>query len=262
MKKLILVTLIGTISILNFQASNAQTVAKGNINTWGLLLNRFYLSEKFTITNEFHERTGDLFKDQATFIFRPSVDYSLNDNIELSAGYSFVRSWPYAPYAQPIPRNEHNIWEQAFIKQKVGKVNLQHRFRFEHRFIEHIDPPTVPAKDYVINGFDYANRFRYRFILSLDLAYFNDGEQALFFNGFDELWINQSNNMMPTSFARNWIYTGLGYRFNPDFNIQLAHMHQYDKVGANNFISSSIIQLSVFKNFTLYSKPVHQMSIE
>lgn len=262
MRKLILVTLLGTISIFNFKTSVAQTVTRGNVNTWGLLLNRFYLSEKFTITNELHERTGDLFQDQATFIFRPSIDYSLNSNIELSVGYSFVRSSPYTPYALPLARNEHNIWEQAMVKQKVGKVNIQHRFRFEHRFIDHIDAPTTPGGEFTLNGSDYANRFRYRFILSFDLAQFKNGEQALFFNGFDELWINQSDNMMPAAFARNWIYTGLGYRFNPDFNIQLAHVHQYDKTGPTNFISSSIIQLSVFKNFKLYSTPIHQLEIE
>lgn len=260
MKKIILLVLLTTSTFTS--VSFAQTVTRGNANTWFLLLNRFYLTEKFTITNELHERTGDLFADQSTFIFRPSLDYALNEAVELSVGYSFVRSWPYSPYTQPIPRNEHNIWEQAFIKQRVGNVSIAHRFRIEHRFVDNIKAPTLPGEDYTTDGSVFSNRFRYRFILSFDIAKFKNGTQALFFNGFDELWINQSNNLLPSSYARNWIYTGLGYRFNKDFNIQLAHMHQYDKVGASNFVSSSIIQLSVFKNFTLYNPPIHQMIIE
>lgn len=247
MKRIIIIILI-CISMPSF----AQTVTKGDVNTWFLVVNRFHLSEKFTVTNEIHERTGSFLSDQGTVIVRPSVDYALNKNVELTAGYSFVRSWPYTPYKQPIARNEHNIWEQAFLKQKVGNVSIQHRFRFEQRFIQHIDAPTNPSETFKLNGTDYANRFRYRFILSFDILKTNKGKNSIFFNGFDELWINQSNNFMPSSFARNWIYTGLGYKFNKDFNIQLAHMHQYDAAGANNFISSSIIQLSVFKNFTLY----------
>lgn len=234
--------------------SSAQTVNGGNVNTWFLLLNRFYLSDKFTLTNEVHERTGDILSDQATFILRPSVDYALNDNVELSVGYSFVRSWPYAPYSQLIPRNEHNIWEQVMLKSTSGRVSIQHRFRFEHRFVDNIVvryPNINPLAE--IDGTTYSNRFRYRLIVSFDLARF-ENNQSLFFNGFDELWINQANNMMPTSFARNWIYTGLGYKFNKDFNIQLGHMRQQDKTGNNNYISSSIIQLSLFKNFTLYKK--------
>ena len=252
MKQLILITT--GLLIFSNTSTFAQTVIKGNVNTWFLLLNRFYLSDKFTLTNEVHERTGDILSDQATFILRPSIDYALNDNVELSVGYSFVRSWPYAPYSQPIPRNEHNIWEQVMLKSTTGRVSIQHRFRFEHRFVDNIVvlfPNVNPHAG--IDGTTYSNRFRYRLIVSFDLVRF-ENNQSLFFNGFDELWINQANNMMPTSFARNWIYTGLGYKFNNDFNIQLGHMRQQDKTGNNNYISSSIIQLSLFKNFALYKK--------
>jgi len=235
--------------------TNAQTVTKGDVNTWFLLLNRFSLSDKFAITNEIHERTGSFMSNQGSFILRPSIDYALNDNVELSAGYSYVRSWPYAPYTQPIARNEHNIWEQAMLKSNVGKVTIQHRFRFEHRWVDNIKSVnSATGPDYYIEGSTFSNRFRYRFILGFDLLKINNGKNTIFFNSFDELWINQSDNLMPNSFARNWIYTGLGYKFSPDFNIQLGHMHQYDVAGANSFISSSIIQLSVFKNFALYDK--------
>lgn len=249
MKKLLLAL---TTLILLTQNLYAQNITNGNVNSWFLLLNRFYLSDNWTVTNELHERTGSFLEDQATFIFRPSLDYSLNDNTEFSVGYSYVRSWPYQPYSLPIPINESNIWEQVLLKFKTGNVDIQNRIRFEHRFIDKIvvrNPTTAPVYD--IGSTTFSNRFRFRFVVAFDLLQLPNGH-SIFFNGFDEAWINQSDNLMPTSFARNWIYTGLGYKFNKDFNIQLAHMHQYDKVGANDYISSSIIQLSLFKNFRLY----------
>lgn len=231
----------------------AQSVAQGNTNTWFLLMTRFNLSEKVGITNEIHERTGDFLNDQATFILRPSVDYVLNNNIELSAGYSFVRSAPHMPYSQPISRNEHNVWEQVLLKFKTAGVSVQNRIRMEHRFIDDIvvrNEATNPTYD--IGGSSFRNRFRFRFIVSFDLFKLNHGKQSIFINCFDEAFINQSDNLMPNNFDRNWFYTGIGYKFNKDFNIQLAHMHQYDKVGNNTFISSSIIQLSVLKFFNMY----------
>jgi hypothetical protein len=231
----------------------ANNTTEGNLNTWSLLLNRFYLSDKFTFTNEIHERSGAFLKDQGTFIVRPSIDYALNKDIELSIGYSFVHSTPYEPYTQAISRNEHNIWEQAMLKSKVGNVTVQHRFRFEHRFVQTIKKENL-TEDYYLDGYTYSNRFRYRLIVMFDILKLNDKKHSIFFHGFDELWINQADNMMPTSYARNWIYTGLGYKFNRDFNIQLGHMRQQDKINDNTFISSSIIQLSVFKNFTLYNR--------
>lgn len=233
----------------------AQTVARGNTNTWFLLMNRFYLSDKFTISNELHERTGDIFSDQATFIERPSIDYALNDNTEFSVGYSYVRSSPYEPYWQPIATNEHNIWEQALLKFTTGKVLIQNRIRFEHRFTDNVVsryPNTNPK--FEKDGTNFSNRFRFRFNLSFDLVKVNKGKNTIFINAFDELWINQNDNLTPNNFGRNWIYTGIGYKFDKDFNIQLAHLHQYDRVGNNTFISSSVIQLSVFKNFALYNK--------
>lgn len=251
MKKtlLILATLVASINTPSF----AQTVTYGNTNTWFLLMNRFYLSDKFTISNELHERSGSFLDDQATFIFRPSVDYSLNSNTEFSVGYSYVRSTPYAPYTLRLPINEHNIWEQVLLKFNAGKVQMMNRIRFEHRFVDKIDSVTAAGGyDYYPNGSKFANRFRFRFNLSFDVAKVNKGKHSIFINAFDEIWINQSNNLMPTNMGRNWIYTGLGYKFNKDFNIQLAHLHQYDRVGNNSYVSSSIIQLSLFKNFKLY----------
>lgn len=230
---------------------SAQSVANGNLNSWFLVVNRLHLSDKFAITNELHERTGSFLKDEATIIIRPSIDYTLNENVDLSAGYSFVRSWPYAPYSQPIARNEHNVWEQVMLKFKTGKVHILNRIRFEHRFIQNINYHT-PSGDYILNGTSFANRFRFRFNLSFDLFKVNKGKNTIFVNAFDEIWLNQANNLMPRSFARNWLYTGLGYKFNNTFNVQLAHMHQYDKTGQSSYISSSIIQLSLFKSFSLH----------
>lgn len=236
---------------------HAQTVSHGNLNTWFLSSDRVNFSEKWGANLEVHDRMGSFLSDEGILIIRPSVDYYLNKQVELSGGYSFIRTWPYAPYNQPLPRNESNVWEQAILKSTIGKVHISHRFRFEQRFIDKINSVnSIKGKDYYIYGTTFSNRFRYRFIISFDLVKTNKGKSAIFFQGFDELFINQSNNMLPKAFTRNWLYTGLGYRFNKQFNIQLAHMHQYDKTGTNNFVSSSIIQLSVFKTFSLYgNKP-------
>lgn len=255
MKFIIKTVLVSTILLFSINSINAQVVTKGNTNSWFLLLNRFNLSEKFAVTNELHERTGSFLSDQATFIFRPSIDYSLNKNTEFSIGYSYVRSWPYTPYSLKTPINEHNIWEQALLKFTSGKVQMLNRIRFEHRFIDKVvSRPVAGGMEYYTDGTNFTNRFRFRFNLSFDIVKINNGKNAIFVNAFDELWINQSDNLMPTSFGRNWIYTGLGYKFNSNFNIQLAHMHQYDKVGNNNFVSSSIIQLTVFKGFNFYKQ--------
>lgn len=241
------ITLI-TLTILLFAGyARAQDIQEGNLNSWFLLLNRVQLTPKFSITNEFHERTGSFLHDQGQLLVRPSIDYQLNESIEFSVGYSFIRVWPYAPYNPPVIRNENNVWEQVTLKNDVGNVHFHHRLRQENRWMNRVVTENGMT---TIQGNDYGNRFRYRLGLTFDLVKFSNVDQALFFSGFNEFWFTQDAQLRPVDFARNWLYLGLGYRFDPTSNIQLGYMNQYDKV-ASGFISSPIVQLTLSKSFSL-----------
>lgn len=242
MKKLAII-MTALFSIALCRAEDA--VADGNTNLWFLMINRFTLSDKFTITNEFHERTGNLFSEQGQLLLRPSIDYHIDKDAELSVGYSFIRVWPYAPYTAQLIKNEHNIWEQALLKFSIGDVHFQNRFRQENRWAE-----QVATTDGVqtISGTEYFNRFRYRLTMSFDLWKSQASENAIFFNAFDELWFAQEKNLLPRDFARNWLYLGLGYRLDKNTNFQLGYLHQYDKTGPAQFISTPVIQGTIFKN--------------
>lgn len=234
---------VGVFLVFSLQA---KSVNYGNTNTWGLLVNSFRFNSKWGLTNELHYRTGDFLNDKAKFIYRPSVVYHANKNIELSVGYSYLRHWSYEPYTRLMPSNEHNVWTQVLQKWRVGKVKFQNRFRQENRFI---DTVNIVNGEPEIGGVKYANRFRYRLTATFDIVELKSADRSIFLNIFDEIWINQGDNFMPTDFARNWFYVGLGYKFSNDFNMQLATMNQYDARGNNNFISSTILQLTVFKGF-------------
>lgn len=229
--------------------AKAQKVINGNTNTWHLLLNRLTLSDKWSITNEVHYRYGDVYKDKGQLLVRPSLDYHLDKNIELNVGYSYIHVWPYEPYNHPLRLTEHNIWTQALLTWKTGKVKFQNRFRQEHRFTDNVVQNV--NGEFEKEGTNYTNRFRYRFTASLDVIKLKKREHSIFFNGFDEIWINQSDNLVPLSFARNWLYLGLGYKVDDHTNFQIGYMNQYDYKSDNNYISSPIIQVTVFKGFKL-----------
>lgn len=224
----------------------AQEVVKGQTNSWFSLLNRLELNDKWSVSNELHERTGAFLHNQGQFLVRPSIDYHLNKQVEFSLGYTYIHSNPYNPYSLPIERNENNIWEQVLLKNTIGKVKLLHRFRQEHRWVNHIEETNG---NYALNGNDFLTRFRYRFITTFDIHKFQKPEHKLFAVAWDEIWISQSDNLAPKDFNRNWLYLGVGYTFNPTTNVQAGLIEQYDKVGANNFISSPIAQFTLVKNF-------------
>jgi hypothetical protein len=233
------------------KTSKSQTVTDGYTNSWFTLLNRSQLNKKWSVSNEFHERTGKFLETQGQFLFRPSIDYHLNNQVEFTLGYTFIHLSPYKPYATPIPKNENNLWEQITLKNSIGKVRFLHRFRQENRWINHIGSYNGEFK---VNGNDYSNRFRYRFVLNADLFKLKESKQSVFIAAWDEIWFLQNNHLTPTDFNRNWVYLGVGYAFNPTSNIQVGYMHQYDKIGTNSFISTPILQMTLVKNFNFFKE--------
>lgn len=230
--------------------SNSQeNIIHDDTNTWFTMLNRLNINEKWSVSNEFHERLGAFLNEQATFIFRPSVDYHFNPNLEVSFGYSYLLNDPNDPYPTPKSEvHENNIWTQALLKNDIGKVHIQHRFRQENRWYDNIklnqDGTTTDL------GTKYSNRFRYRFVVNTDLVQFKNNH-ALFILAFDEIWLPQTDKLLPKNLSRNWLYGGLGYRFNKKTNLQVGFMNQFDNIGGINYVSTGIIQTTFVKNFDL-----------
>jgi len=231
-------------------AAQSQEVTKGDLNSWLLQYTRLVLNSKWTVTNEIHYRTGEFLSNPGLLLIRPSVDYHVNKEVEFSVGYTYVHADPFEPYSLPIPADEHNIWWQAWVKNRIGKVELQHRFREEHRWQDNVEQTDEGA--YKKNGTHFNNRFRYRFVIDFNLFEFRNN-QSLFCLLFDEVWLSQNSKLLFTDLNRNWLYAGLGFKFNSKSNIQLGFNYQSDKVASGEFINSPVIQLSYFHNFHLKS---------
>jgi hypothetical protein len=185
-----------------------ETIKHDETNTWFTLLNGLHLNKNWSLANEFHERTGAFLDQQATFILRPSVEYHVNDNIILSVGYSHLNNSPNNPNPNPkIAVTENNVWEQVLIKNKINKTIIQHRFRQENRWFDTVDLNLDNA--YVKTGTDFGNRFRYRITVTTPIKALTNGKE-IFFNGFDEAWVTQTDNLVPKAFSRNWLYIWFG----------------------------------------------------
>jgi hypothetical protein len=251
MKKLLKYIAVIALTFFYFQNVSAQNenVLHDDTNTWFTVLNRLSINSKWSISNELHERTGAFLSEQGTFLWRPSVDYHLNENVEFSIGYSYLNNKPNDPNPNPkIGVVENNMWEQVLLKTKIGKVNFQHRLRQEHRWFDTVGQNL--GGGYFKTGTDFANRFRYRLTVNTPIKTFKNN-QAIFFQAFDEIWLPQTDGLTPKSLSRNWMYLGVGYKFNAKTNLQLGYMNQWDAIGNNTYISTPILQTTFVRNFDL-----------
>jgi len=246
MRKYILIALVAVLQTSTF----AQTTFNSPTNTWFTLLNEVKFAKKWSVSFETHERLGSFFKDQGQFLFRPSVDFHLRPEVVFSLGYTFIDVQPYAPYNQPLAKQENNMWEQVLVKYNVGKFSFQNRLREENRWSQRV---VYQDSAYRIDGTTYANRLRFRWTMKRDIVNFKN-DHALFFQAFDEVWIGQNKNLVPVSFARNWLYMGLGFAFNKKMNIQVGYMDQVDNIGNNTTIHAPIVQTTFVWNFDLSKK--------
>jgi hypothetical protein len=239
------------LAMLLVRLVGAQTVVAPT-NTWFTMLNEIKFAKKWSVSLETHERLGGIFKDQGQFLFRPSVDFHMKPEVIFSLGYTYINVQPYAPYANPVTRLEHNMWEQVLVKYNVGKFSFQNRLREENRWVDKVVFDATDSS-YRVDGTTYANRLRFRWVVKREIAHFKN-DRSFFFQGFDEIWINQNKNLMPSSFTRNWLFMGLGFAFSKDMNIQLGYMDQVDALGSNSFIRAPIIQTTFVWNKDLSKK--------
>lgn len=136
-----------------------------------------------------------------------------------------VNSFAYGD--QPIAHEttEHRIWEQVILKNKVGRVEIQHRYRLEQRFIEN----WLKNSDntFQLDGFVFRQRVRYRFLATIPLSRKYLDNNTLFLSVYDEPFLGFGEGIGKNILDQNRLYIALGWRFTKDFNVQLGYLNQY-----------------------------------
>ena len=238
MKKIILSLCFGVLMAVSGSPAKAQVpIVHGNANVWFLLLNHYRFAPRWKLGNEIHLRRDAWLRDQQQWIIRPYIDFKLHNKVHLTAGYSYLNTAPYGDYPLSTNQPEHNVWEQVVIKNKIGKNSIAHRYRMEHRFRGQLTENT--SGEPIVDGYAFSNRFRYRFIYKRDL---ND---KFFIHAFDEIWFNFNDKFQLTSFDRNWIYAGLGWKFVPGGNMQIAYLHQWGRNTVNRYERHHSLQFTL-----------------
>ena len=213
------------------------TQVEHNFNTWWSNNNKYHLSNKWYFSSELHIRRTKGLQKWQQFLFRPAVNYALNKTIVATIGYTFIQSYPYGEHPTSTIIPEHNSWEQITLKHRMNKIKFSHRFRFEQRFIG-VDEQNNEN----LNHFKYVQRVRYRFTSQFPLM----KKGKLFGKCFDEIWINQANNLMPLSLNQNWLYLGVGYKISSKVNVECGVMDQViRKNNVDHYESNPTLQFSV-----------------
>jgi hypothetical protein len=205
--------------------SHAQKSIATHTNAWAMYVGTHKLSDKFSLMTEYQWRRADGFKSWQQSLLRFGLEYNINPNVSVMAGYALVKTFPYGD--QPIIHefDENRIFEQLNLKNKFGNVEVQHRYRLEQRFMEQY------ANDASNNTIQvdpvFRQRLRYRAMAMIPLSRKEMSDKTLFLNVNNEVFLGFGSGIGKNIMDQNRFIAALGWRFSKDFNVQLGYLNQF-----------------------------------
>ncbi len=178
-----------------------------NFGNWLIYIGNKKLNSKWNIHNEVQYRNYNAVGDLEQLLLRTGVGYTFNEKKNnLLLGYGYILSENYAGNTDnKVSVNEHRIFQQFTSKQSIGIVNLNHRYRFEQRFVED----------------DFKLRFRY--FLSFNVPLSKKESNKFYLSAYNEIFLNTESAV----FDRNRIYGGLGFKINKNIKLEAGYMNQF-----------------------------------
>ncbi|MBT1705975.1 DUF2490 domain-containing protein [Chryseosolibacter indicus] len=187
------------------------------------------LTNKLKLFGDLQLRSADEAKYLETLLVRPGLTYVVNDNEELTVGYTLFANWEMEE-DKKVYEPEHRIWEQYQVEMKLGSNTLSNRIRLEQRF---------PGQS------QFSQRLRYYIKLKIPVfesRYFTAIQNEIFLNVQNKEVIN--NHL----YDQNRLYGGIGYEFTKEIDLELGYMFRYQIEKESNVVSH-ILQLTISTNF-------------
>jgi hypothetical protein len=137
---------------------------------------------------------------------RTGLNYHFSNKAFATAGYAYIPSFIFESEQRAPESKEHRIWQQFILKNNIGRVFFEHRYRLEQRWVNS----------------DFRSRFRYRLMLMLPIGKPKIEQGSFFIGLYDEIFVNSKN----VFFDRNRLYGALGYQINSNTSVQTGMLHQ------------------------------------
>ncbi|ULQ54830.1 DUF2490 domain-containing protein [Flavihumibacter fluvii] len=200
-------------------------VTDWNTISWFQLGAEIEFNKKWGLHIDINSRYVDFVNDNMQKLFRTGVNFKASEKILVRAGFVFAMNSPYGDYtvnAYGKPFNERRLFEMVSISDKIGTINIEHRFVLEQRWGEKYSKPEIEEPDET----SYQNRIRYRIRLQKPFLKNNHKGNYPYLLFYDEIMISFGNEVNANIFDQNRIAFLLGYRFNQFVRLEAGYLNQ------------------------------------
>ncbi|RYD99800.1 MAG: DUF2490 domain-containing protein [Sphingobacteriales bacterium] len=173
--------------------------------------------------NELQYRNFNAVGDLEQLLLRTGIGYNLTPgNNNILFGYGFIHGRPYlkAGFDERITVNEHRLFQQFITRQSISRVNVQHRYRFEQRFLPD----------------NFKLRFRYLLGLTVPVNKAKMDAKAFYVSAYNEIFIHTDGNL----FDRNRSFAGVGYVIKKELRFDVGFMRQMLAQDSRNQVMISL----------------------
>lgn len=177
--------------------------------------NAQFENSNWGVQGDYQFRNWNVLGDLEQLLLRTGITYTPdNANVLLTAGYANITTGAFGDSDATF--GEHRIYQEALVPQKLGdRIYLNHRFRYEQRWVDEQDLRT---------------RFRYNLFINVPLNQKDLGKGALYTAFYNEIFINGEraigSGRTVGYFDRNRTYLAMGYSVSNLLRVQLGWMRQ------------------------------------
>ena len=196
--------------------ARASDVDEDQLGAWYMYFWSTQLKEsRFGFQGDFQFRNWDLLGDLEQLLIRGGLTFApIALDVKFTLGYAFVLSGEFGDSNDTS--TENRIYQEALLPQKLGsRTYINHRFRFEQRWVE---------------DQDFRTRFRYNLMANIALNRKELIKGTYYYSFYNEIFINGERDVGDDEeveyFDRNRIYNAIGYCLTDKLRFQGGYMHQ------------------------------------
>ena len=193
-----------------------------------------FKESRFGFQGDVQFRNWNLIGDLEQLLFRGGLTYDPKAiPIKLTLGYAYVLNGEFGRSSSNTSI-ENRIYQETAIPQKPGgRFHLNHRFRFEQRWVEKQN---------------FRTRFRYGLFINVALNGTELIKGTYYYAFYNELFINGEQDIGDGQevalFDRNRLYNAIGYCITNELRFQGGYMYQI-----TDGVNKGQIQLGLHHSF-------------
>ena len=177
------------------------------VGSWYAYHGYFDLSPKFELFGETQLRTANIITDLENFVLRSFINYNLYNNVQFGISQEYHDTKSYSDQSNNnVDTQEYRIALQAILHQKIKRISISHRYRYEFRFLDQSGN----------------QRIRYHLQFSMPLAKKDAPKKLWSATLANEILINTKPEV---NISENRLYGMIGYQFTKTTNLQFGYMY-------------------------------------